>query len=254
MSSRYHQGMMHRVDDLLGCAVHGTDGEFGRVHDVYFDDQRLVACYVVVDTRHGRPGRKVLLAPAAVRGADWDHRSLDVTLGREQIGRSPDAQTHRPVGQQNALTFRECYTLPYSWALGGFLRAAAFPARGRPREAHLRSIRLVRGYRVEAVDGTVGHLDGFLIDDLAWALEYAIVKTHHWWPSRRVLVPTERIARVSWLERTVHVDLTLETILSSPAFDPSRALGTRDIARLAAFYGESPGASLTQATPRSSSP
>ena len=32
--------MLHIVDELLGFTIHAADGDLGRVHDLYFDDQR----------------------------------------------------------------------------------------------------------------------------------------------------------------------------------------------------------------------
>ena len=62
--------MLRRVDELLGFRIHAADGDIGRVHDLYFDDQRWTVRYLVVDTRHWLPGRRVLLSPAAVRRPD----------------------------------------------------------------------------------------------------------------------------------------------------------------------------------------
>jgi hypothetical protein len=61
--------------------------------------------------------------------------------------------------------------------------------------------RLLFGIRTErptAVDGDVGHVDGFLVDDDSWDLPNVVVNTLRWWRSNRVLVPTEWIAWMSW--------------------------------------------------------
>jgi hypothetical protein len=166
--------------------------------------------------------------------------SLHVTLSREQIKQSPDAETHQPVGRQHVPLLRECYTLPYSWALGGFFRVTALPTRSGRRDPHLRSSRLVRGYSVEAIGGTVGSLADFLIDDTFWVFRYVMVTTHRWWPGKHVLVPAGCIGWVSWIERAVYIDLPVPTIRNSPDCDVSRPLTAQDIARLAKFYEHPP--------------
>jgi hypothetical protein len=240
--------MLHTVDDLLGFTIHAVDGDIGRVHDLYFDDQRWTIRYLVVDTRHWLPGRRILLSPISVRRVDWAPREIVVALDREQIRRSPGVDTDQPVGRGRIALFRECYTLPYTWALGGFLWASAPSVSARPsREAprrrpgdpHLRSTRLLRGYSVRAMDGEVGHVDGFLVDEGSWALRHVVVHTRHWRPGHRVLVPSEWIAWVSWIELAVHVDLQIEQITSAPDYDPSHPVTRADETRLSAYYGHS---------------
>src|SRR5438445_9306589 len=101
--------------------LHAADGDIGRVHDLYFDDRRWTVRYLVVDTRHWLPGRRVLLSPAAVRLPDWAHHEIVASLSREQIRRCPGIDSDPPVGRRKIALSRECYTLPYYWALGGFL-------------------------------------------------------------------------------------------------------------------------------------
>jgi hypothetical protein len=253
--------MLRRVDDLLGFTLHATDGDIGRVHDLYFDDQYWTGRYFVAETRHWLPGRRVLLSPASVRRIDWDRREIVVTLSREQIRESPSVDTDKPVAEQNAeqnaVLFRECYSLPFYWAVGGFLwgptpfpggeRTAPTSVAPRRRESrkrdgdpHLRSTGLLRGYGVRGIDGDIGHVEDFLIDDASWALRCVVVSTRHWRPGKRVLVPSDWIAWVSWIELTVHVDLYLREILNAPEFDASHPFTDQDEAQLRATYGRPP--------------
>jgi hypothetical protein len=235
--------MVLSIDEFRGLAIHATDGDIGRVCDLYFDDHRWTIRYLVIDTRLWLPGRRILLSPASVRDVDWAHREIVVALGRDQIRRSPGVDSDRPVGPERIALARECYTLPYAWALGGFLWAPA-PSARRPRQArrrpgdpYLRSARLLRGYGLKALDGDVGHLDGFLVDDSSWSLPYVVVNTRRWPPASRVLVPVAWIAWVSWIELAVHVDLPVEQILSAPDYDPSEPVTDADETRLSTYYG-----------------
>ena len=235
--------MVLRVDELRGFTIHATDGDIGRVYDLYFDDHCWTIRYLVVDTRHWRPGRRILLSPVSVRAVDWAHREIVVALSRDQIRRSPGVDSDQPVGHERIALFRECYTMPYAWALGGFLWAPT-PSARRPRQArrrpgdpHLRSARLLRGYGIKAFDGDVGHVDGFLVDDNSWNLPYVVVNTRHWRPASRVLVPVAWIAWVSWIELAVHVDLPVEQVLSAPDYDPSEPITDADEIRLSTHYG-----------------
>ena len=53
----------------------------------------------------------------------------------------------------------------------------------------------------------------------------------------RVLVPTEWIAWMSWIERAVHVDLPVERIVSAPHYDPAQPVTDTDELRLSSYYG-----------------
>ena len=90
--------MPQRVDELRGFTIHATDGDIGRVCDLYFDDHRWTIRYIVVDIRRWRPRRRILLSPVSVRNADWAHREIIVTLSHDQIGKSPGVDSDQPLG------------------------------------------------------------------------------------------------------------------------------------------------------------
>jgi hypothetical protein len=92
-------------------------------------------------------------------------------------------------------------------------------ARHRAEDPHLRSAKAVTGYHIEASDGELGHLSGFLIDDQTWAIRYLVVDTSNWWIGHKVLVAPMWIKGVHWADRTVSVDLSRESIKNSPPYD-----------------------------------
>jgi hypothetical protein len=88
-------------------------------------------------------------------------------------------------------------------------------------------VKEVTGYHIEATDGSIGHIEDFIVDDGIWVIRYFVVDTRNWLPGRKVLAWPQLINSVRWSERRVHVDLDCKTIKSSPEYDPSQAL-TRD--------------------------
>jgi len=58
--------VLRRLKPLLGEAIAATDGEAGRVEEVYFDDDHWRLRYLVVNTGGGLTGRKVLVSPEAI--------------------------------------------------------------------------------------------------------------------------------------------------------------------------------------------
>ena len=79
----------------------------------------------------------------------------------------------------------------------------------------------VTGYRIEAADGEIGHVEGFILDDANWAIRYMEVATRNWWPGKKVLVSPSWIGRVSWTNSTVYFRLSREAIQTGPEFDRS---------------------------------
>jgi hypothetical protein len=61
-------------------------------------------------------------------------------------------------------------------------------------------------------------VDGFVVDDEAWAIRYIDVATWNWWLGKKVLVSPAWAERVSWEDSKVYVGLTRETIKDAPEY------------------------------------
>jgi hypothetical protein len=68
------------------------------------------------------------------------------------------------------------------------------------------------------LDGEIGHIEDFIIDDETWAIRYLIINTGNWWPGKQVLVSPHWIERVRWSESKVFFDLSRDTIKESPEY------------------------------------
>ena len=93
---------------------------------------------------------------------------------------------------------------------------------------------------LRAIDGDIGHVSGFLVDDETWAIRYIEVGTQNWWPGKKVLVSPAWIERVSWADSKVYAALSREDIKSAPEyFEPVKI--TREYEdRLHLHYGKPP--------------
>jgi hypothetical protein len=107
-------------------------------------------------------------------------------------------------------------------------------------DSHLRSTEAVTGYNIEAADGEIGHVDGFLVDDEAWAIRYIEVATRNWWPGKKVLVSPAWIERVSWMESKVYVGLSREAIKNGPEYAESTPITREYENQLYVHYGRPP--------------
>jgi hypothetical protein len=110
-------------------------------------------------------------------------------------------------------------------------------------DGHLRSVRAIMGYFVHALDGEVGHVEDFLVDDDTWSIRYLLVSVRRRWTIHQVLVPVDWIARVSWGARTIEVSLPAEAIRLAPTHDRAVPVSPEHEARLGRYYGSPPFAS-----------
>jgi sporulation protein YlmC with PRC-barrel domain len=234
--------MLKPASGFKGLTIAATDGDIGSVNDLYFDDLSWTIRYLVVDTGTWLPGRQVLISPLSVRRVD-DKILVDLT--RNQVQNSPPVEADKPVNRQQEEAIARYYDQryywegPYRWGLLAYpgmppVPTEPIPADGmgeemaaRERETPsgdptLRSSRDVTGYYIAALDGEIGHVDDFLVEDRAWAIRYLLVATRNWWPGKKVLISPEWIKTVSWADSQVQVDLRRDEIKAAPEYDPSR--------------------------------
>jgi hypothetical protein len=230
--------MLSKAKTLNGYKLDSLDGEIGKVKEFYFDDLHWAIRYLVADTGNWLTGRQVLISPYALVAVNREAQNIAVNLTKKQIQDSPSLNSDKPVSHQ----FEEAYygyygwpmywNGPYTWGPYSYIERDRAKWRESKQVAkgwdpHLRSTYGVSGHHIQALDGEVGHVEDFIIDDETWAIRYLIVDTHNWWPGKRVLVSPQWIERVSWHERKVFVNLSHDTIKRSPEYT-DESLPTRD--------------------------
>jgi hypothetical protein len=182
--------------------------------------------------------REVLISPHALAEVNKEERFIAVDLTKKQIEQSPSLGSHKPVSRQYEESYFQYYGWPtywegpYSWGMYSYVTRdhEKLKNTGQPKkqwDSHLRSTRDVTGHHIQAVDGEVGHVADFIVDDETWTIRYLVVATQNWWPGKQVLVSPHWIKRVDWIESKVYVDLSREEIKKSPAYT-AESLPTRD--------------------------
>jgi len=227
------------IADLTGDAILARDGRIGAVDDLYFDDEKWVVRYLVVDTGNWLPGRRVLISPASLEPPEDRRDPLQADLTREQVERAPGTSEHPPISRTLEEAHAKYYGYTYYWA-GPYLwgaspvphaalppvagasapqRAEATASRARhaadlhaaeqrAHESHLRSASEVAGYRIRASDGELGRVEDFVIDDADWSVAEMVVDTSVWLPGGKVLVPPAAISGIDWERGEVRVRLS----------------------------------------------
>ena len=232
--------MLNKAKTLKGYKLESLNGEeVGEVKDFYFDDRHWTIRYLVANTGGWLTGRQVLISPYALVTVTKAEERVAVDLTKRQIEESPALSTDKPVSRQFEESYYGYYGYPMYWG-GGPYSWGAYPYPVHDREQwkqasksekawdpHLRSTDAVSGYEIQALDGEIGHVEDFVIDDETWAIRYLVVATRNWWPGKKVLVSPQWIEQVNWSKSKVSVNLSREAIKQSPEYTEESLL-TRD--------------------------
>jgi sporulation protein YlmC with PRC-barrel domain len=258
--------MLRSIHDLDDYDIDATDGSIGSVKDIYFDDEKWVIRYLVVETGSWLSSRRVLVSPIAIGAPDWSERRLHVSLTKEQVKNSPDIDTDKPVSRQHEIRYLGYYGYPFYWGGAGLWGNGAYPgmmigypgyapppyttrpeaedsraraeaARHQDDDPHLRSCNAVLKFHIEASDGDIGHVSDLLVDDETWAVRYIVVDTSNWWFGHKVIIAPEWIQSISWPEATVSVNLTQQDVKDAPPYDPEVQLERKQEISVHEHYG-----------------
>jgi len=95
--------------------VHASDGDIGEVTDGYFDDERWVVRYLVVNTGSWLNGREVLISPYSIFRVDDADSAIVTQLTRKQIEGSPSIDTAKPISRRQEESYLSYFGYPVYW-------------------------------------------------------------------------------------------------------------------------------------------
>ena len=90
------------------------------------------------------------------------------------------------------------------------------------------------GFKVEAVDGSIGKVDESTADA---GKSHIVVDTGPWIFGRKVILPAQTIERIDLEKQVVFVDRTKDEIENAPEFDPERGIDPTYQDELGGYYG-----------------
>jgi hypothetical protein len=254
--------MLWDASAINGYVIEASDGPLGTVSDLLFDDVGWIIRWLVVDTGKWLPGRRVLLPLSALGQPDPALRQFPVKLTMQQVKGSPDVDTDRPVSRQMEGHVYDYYGWDPYWAgsfypTGGVIvnpfiapldlstvktrDSGSAGAQTYEGDRHLRSIATVTGYHIDAVDGEIGHVEDFLVDDAGWGIRYITVDTRNWWPGQRVLISPRSVREIDWAKRLMHLNVDRQKVKDSPVLDSAMTVDRAYEEKHRAHYGYWPG-------------
>jgi hypothetical protein len=220
--------MNHNLTKLHGYTLAATDGDIGYVKDFFFDDHSWAVRYLVVDTGSWLTGRLVLISPHAFGAIDDKDKSITVRLSKNQIELSPSIDAGNPVSRRFETDYYTYYGYPTYWSGGGLWGMSGTPSLipvsaqfddrmdfVHPNDADLRSAKAVTDFHIEALDGPLGHVADFMVDDRSWAISEIVVEAGHWYSGKEVLISPSEVDRISYEESKVFVRVSKDDIMKT---------------------------------------
>lgn len=266
--------MLHSVQSILGFTIGATDGEIGKVKDVYFDSKTWKVRYLVVETGNWLVGRKVLLSPVAFQSIMWDSKTLPSDLSRERIKHSPDIDTEQPVSRQAETDLHDHYSWPIKDGAGigfmttGMVGGVVAPGvpfeeriseemrnheddtisdRGPESENHnshtpdnsdtLRSFKNFAGYRIQAAGGEdVGEVEDLIIESSSWNIPFLVIETGKWYSGDKIMASTNTISTAQYENSTIRIEQPLDAFRECPAFNHDQPIDQEFEQKLNSYY------------------
>jgi hypothetical protein len=237
--------MLRNSSEIIGYTIGANDGQLGKVTDFLFDDDTWLVRWLVIDTGSWLSGRKVLLPPSVLGHFSAIGDQFSVRLTMQQVKDSPCVDTDLPVSRQMEINTYDYYGWnPYwssglymggfNWGTGGMSpvpygeplqRAEEIAAEEQEdNDLHLRSVKAVTGYHIQASDGEIGHVADFLVEDADWSIHYFVVDTQNWWPGKKVLISPRSIRDIDWTNNLVNLNVMRQRVKDSPAYDAAAAV------------------------------
>jgi hypothetical protein len=244
-------------------AVKASDGDVGKVDQLYFDDQSWAVRYIVIAIGRLFGERKVLFSPGGAKRIDSEGLHVDATVS--QIHDSPGIDAEKPVSRVMERELHDFYGWPYYWNFPVNYDSMGIPiyrgynefkgpmarieeqleekwteAKKRAEQSHLRSSGEIIGYDLSAQNDIVGITEELLVDADQWVIRYMIVDFGSIVPGRKVLIASPWIREISWETKRLFTDIAAESVRHGPPFDPAKPIDKDLETRLFDYYGKPP--------------
>lgn len=224
--------MIAFMSGLQQCNIEATDGEMGKVQDLYMDDLNWQIRYVLVDTWKSLPGRRVLLSTDSISKLDLVKEQLIVTLDKATIRNSPQISERTNLSFETEGALSDYYGWTKYW-IGNLLEDEQSALtdtddrieKGMKREAHgLRSHKQVQDCRVHAANGRLGKIVDAVFDTETWALHSFVIQLKYQPDSGFLLVSPKEFISSEWAEGDLYLEGLRESFLTRPIYHTRREL------------------------------
>jgi hypothetical protein len=104
----------------------------------------------------------------------------------------------------------------------------------------LNAVSSLKGFEIQAKDGSLGTVSDFLFDDSTWKVRWMVVDTGRWLTGRKVLIHPSAVISAEYGQRELNVALTKAQVKDSPDIRQDRPVSQQMQNDLYGYYGLDP--------------
>ena len=98
----------------------------------------------------------------------------------------------------------------------------------------------LKGFDIQAKDGSLGTVSDFLFDDSSWKVRWIVVDTGRWLTGRKVLIHPSAVLSADYVARKLSVALSMAQVKDSPDIRQDRPVSRQMQNNLYSYYGWDP--------------
>jgi len=231
--------MLRKLSDLEKFQVKGRDGDLGKVSDFYFDQERFILRYLVIDTGHWLQHELTLISTEDFEDIHYKDKIIEVNMNKEELESGPSLEKNKPISKIMEEKVVHHYDWPLYWSSANLSGSEAAPdnppqrdklfgyddmsdeekkAKEEEVDSNLRSFNEIKGYHIHATDKEFGHLEDLFVDEEGWIIRYLLIDTRNLLPGKNVLIAPEWIDYISWDKEDIFVNKTKKEIKEAPEY------------------------------------
>jgi uncharacterized protein YrrD len=105
------------------------------------------------------------------------------------------------------------------------------------RTTLLSTVKALKGYKLDSLDGEIGKVKEFYFDDKYWTIRYLVADTGNWLSGRQVLISPYALRAVNKEEQNIAINLTKKQIEDSPPLDSDKPVSRQFEEYYYGYYG-----------------
>jgi uncharacterized protein YrrD len=210
------------MDISLKAVVQCKDGPGGHATTVVFNPVSNVVTHIVVLGRGLLPTEYLVPVTEITAGT---HDRINLNCTRDELSHHKpfkrevfvvlDAEDDTPAPQAFDLGLEHATMWPFAFAEGEPWGMVAIE-----EQVPLDELGIHRGAHVEALDGRVGSVDGFLVNPENECITHLVLREGHLWGQRDVTIPMSEVTRIA--EDVVYLRLNKKQLQELPAISVTR--------------------------------
>lgn len=251
--------MKLNLSDKLKYKVKTENGKEGIVKDFLFDEEGWRIRYLDVSFKGLFTGERLLIPISKIADENWIDEYFKLNLHSDDLKKMPKLMDQQTVSRAFETKLAEHFSTEEYWGRR-YIPSLAPPSMGVPKhvfepaqnrrisgkvikeddiETNLRSFNEIMDYEVFTKNGKVGHVQDLIINEKNMNIISLVVQANYGLGyARQVLISSESIDQISYVEHSFSLNLNISDVLRSPQFDEHQAINEEEVIKKFDYTGK----------------